>query len=239
MRMRLERGFVFLSAEEMTGADRMAVEACGIDVLSLMENAGLRTAELARDMLGGVDGKEICCLIGVGNNGGDGLVAARHLHNWGGRVRVVLGGAKGEIRDVPAKQLAAVEKIGVEIVGPDWDFLQREDLLIDALLGYGSKGDPREPLATLIAKANKSAIMTLAVDVPSGLNATSGEPGNPCVDADATLTFGFPKTGFLNPKATAVLGDLYLADISFPPKVYRFYSQETGIFHRRPIVKMW
>ncbi|MDG6938242.1 MAG: NAD(P)H-hydrate epimerase [Nitrososphaerota archaeon] len=237
--MRSERGFIFLSAVEMAGADRMAIETYGIDVLSLMENAGLRTAELAREMLGGaVGGKEVCCLVGRGNNGGDGLVAARHLHNWGARVRVVLGGAKETIRDTPGKQLAAAEKIGVETAGPDGDF-GKEELLIDALLGYGSKGDPREPLATLITKANQSSAKTLAVDVPSGLDGTSGEPGNPCVEADATLTFGFPKVGFLNPKAMAHLGDLYLADISFPPNVYRFYSQETGIFQRGPVVRMW
>ena len=237
--MRSERGFIFLSAGEMAEADRMAVEAYGIDVLSLMENAGLRAAELAREMLGGgVVGKEVCCLVGQGNNGGDGLVAVRHLYNWGARVRVVLGGAKEAIRDTPAKQLAAAENIGVETTGPDGDF-GKEELLIDALLGYGSKGNPREPLATLITRANESAAKTLAVDIPSGLDSTSGEPGDPCVEADTTLTFGFPKVGFLNPKATALLGDLYLADISFPPNIYRLYSQETGIFQKWPVVRMW
>ncbi|MDG6949096.1 MAG: NAD(P)H-hydrate epimerase [Nitrososphaerota archaeon] len=237
--MKSERGFTFLSAEEMAEADRMTIESYGIDVLSLMENAGLRTAEVARGMLGGeVSGKAVCCLVGRGNNGGDGLVAARHLHNWGACVRVLLGGTRGGMRDVPARQLVAVEKIGIETSGPDGD-IGEADLLVDALLGYASKGNPREHLATLITKATKSTAKTLAVDIPSGLDATSGEPGHPCIDADLTLTFGLPKTGFLNPKAKTLLGDLYLADISFPPEVYRYFSQENRLFSGGPVVRIW
>lgn len=235
--MRQERGLVFLSADEMAEADRMTIDAYGIDVLSLMENAGLRTAELARDILGGVSGRKVRCLVGRGNNGGDGLVAARHLHDWGARVRVVLADEKEKLRGIPARQLAIVEKIGVETTGPDGDL--KADLMIDALLGYGTRGDPREPLASLIARATRSKVRTLAVDLPSGLDATSGEPGNPCVRADVTLTFGFPKVGFLNPKARAFIGELYVADISFPPKVYRAFTQEDGGFGKRPVVRVW
>ncbi|MDG6993312.1 MAG: NAD(P)H-hydrate epimerase [Nitrososphaerota archaeon] len=237
--MRLEHGFAFLSAEEMAEADRMAIESCGIDVLSLMENAGLRTAEVAREMLGGeVLGKVVCCLVGRGNNGGDGLVAARHLYDWGASVRVMLGGSRKGVRDVPARQFAAAEKIGIETAGPEGD-IGEADLLVDALLGYGSRGDPREPVATLITKATKSAARTLAVDIPSGLDATSGEPGHPCIDADLTLTFGLPKVGFLNPKARTLLGDLYLADISLPPNVYTHFSQASSLFRVRPVVRVW
>ena len=237
--MKSELGFAFLSAEEMAKADSMAIESYGIDVLSLMENAGLRTAEVAREMLGGdVLGKAVCCLVGRGNNGGDGLVAARHLYDWGARVQVMLGGPREGVRDVPAKQLATVEKIGIEIAGPEGE-IGETDLLVDALLGYGSKGDPRGSIATLITKASRSVARTLAVDIPSGLDATSGEPGHPCIDADLTLTFGLPKVGFLNPKARGLLGDLYLADISLPPNVYTYFSQESSLFRTRPVVRIW
>ncbi len=237
--MRSEGGLVYLTAEEMAEADRVTVEEFGIDVLSLMENAGLRVAELARRMLGGtVSDRSVCCLVGRGNNGGDGLVAARHLHNWGARVSVAVGGEKAELRDVPAKQLAILEKMGIPIGGPGRDFGSVE-LLVDALLGYGSRGDPREPLAGLIRRANGSGIPILAADVPSGLDATTGEPGEPCIFAKATITFGLAKTGFLNPKGRRLVGELYLADISLPVQVYHRYSPRGGVFGKETLVRIW
>jgi len=230
---------VYLTAEEMGEADKAAIEEFGIDVLALMENAGSATAQLARRMLGNdVDGRRICCLVGKGNNGGDGLVAARRLQTWGGRVTVVLGGAKGDLRDVPAKQLAMADRLGIPVEGPGGDF-GRAELLVDALLGYGSRGNPREPVAGLIRRANGSGIPILAVDIPSGLDATTGGPGNPCVVAKATVTFGLPKTGFLNPRCREFVGELYLADISMPARIYAGYGQKPGIFGKDTLVRIW
>lgn len=237
--MKSEGGMVYLTAGEMTEADRMSIEEFGISVLTLMENAGWAVARLAREMLGGsVEGKEICCLVGKGNNGGDGLVAARCLRNWGADVLVVLGGGRGELRDVPAGQLAIVDRIGVRVTGPE-GVLGDSALLIDALLGYGAKGDPREPTAGLIRRANASGIPILAVDVPSGLDATSGAVGDPCILAEATVTFGLPKTGFLNPAARKPTGKLFVADISMPELVYRKYSQEKSVFAKDTLVRVW
>lgn len=206
----------------MAEADRISIEEYGINVLVLMENAGLAVATVARKMLGGTaSGRRVCCLVGKGNNGGDGLVAVRHLHNWGARVNVVLG-EKAELRDVPSKQLAIAEKMGIEVTESDVEF-ERAELLIDALLGCGSKGNPRDPVAELIRRANASGIPTLAVDIPSGLDATTGDPGDPCIVAKSTVTLGLPKTGFLNPKARGFVGELFVADISMPREVYFRY----------------
>ena len=237
--LRSEGEFVYLTAEEMTEVDRTAIEDFGIDVLSLMENAGVATASLARKLLGGdVSGRRVCCLVGRGNNGGDGLVAARHLHNWGAQATVVIGGERREMRDVPARQLAAVEKMGVRVSGPDGDF-DGAELVIDALLGYGARGNPRDPLGGLIRRANASGADVLAVDIPSGLDATTGDPGEPCIAANATVTFGLPKTGFLNPLARKFVGELYVADISLPGQVYRRFSQDQGIFGKDTLVRVW
>jgi NAD(P)H-hydrate epimerase len=237
--LKTEGGLAYLTAEEMAEADRASIEEFGVDVLSLMENAGLGVAKLARTMLGGaVRGRRISFLVGKGNNGGDGLVAARNLHNWGAEVSVVLGGAKGGVRDIPARQLGAVERMGVAIDGPEGKFSGAE-LLVDALLGYGSHGDPREPVAGLIRRANASGIPILAVDIPSGLDATGGEPADPCIRAKATVTFGLPKTGFLNPDARGFVGELYVADISMPQEVYRRFSQRRGIFGADTLVRVW
>jgi hydroxyethylthiazole kinase-like uncharacterized protein yjeF len=231
-------GLVYLTGEEMAEADRVAIEEFGIDVIVLMENAGLEVAVLARKMLGGnVGGRKVGVVAGKGNNGGDGLVAARHLRNWGAKVRVVLGAEKTDLRDVPAIQLKILEKMGVEVDGPAGEF-GKSDLIVDALLGYGSKGNPREPVAGLIQRVNSSGIPVLAVDVPSGLDATTGEPNEPCVVADATVTFGLLKTGFLNHESARFVGELYLADISLPESIYRKYGQKSEVFGTNTLLKV-
>ena len=237
--MKKEGGLVYLTAEEMAEADRMAIEDYGIDVIVLMENAGVAAARLARRMLGGdVQGKNVCCLVGRGNNGGDGLVAARHLSNWGVGVRVILAGGRSDLRDVPARQLAIVDKMGIPVVGPT-EGLADAHLVIDALLGYGSRGNPREPAAGLIREGNASKAPILAVDIPSGMDATSGEPGDPTIEARATVTFGLPKTGFLNPSARRYVGELYLADISMPERVYASHSVQSWLFAKDNLVRIW
>ncbi len=229
---------MYLTAEEMAEADRATIEDYGVDVLSLMENAGGAVALVARAMLGGrVSGKEVCLLSGKGNNGGDALVAARRLYGWGATPRVILGGAKSEVRDIPSRQLESVVRMEVPLGGPNTEF-GSPSLIVDGLLGYGSKGDPHGPVADLIRRANGSGAPILAVDIPSGLDATTGLPGDPCIAAKATVTFGFPKLGFLSEGARRVVGELYLADISFPPQVYQNYSQDPGIFAGDPIVRV-
>ena len=237
--MRKQGALAYLTAEEMAKADREAIEYYCIDVLALMENAGVATAQLSRKMLGGdVTGRSVYCLIGRGNNGGDGLVAARHLHNWGADVRVILAGERSDLRDVPARQMAIVDKMGIPVTGSETEFGDAH-LLVDALIGYGSRGSPREPVSGAITRANESKVPILAVDIPSGLDTTTGEPGEPTIAAKATVTFGLPKTGFLNPKARPYVGELYLADISMPDKIYAAYSVTTRLFSGESLVRIW
>jgi NAD(P)H-hydrate epimerase len=237
--LRSEGGLVYLTADEMAAADRAAIEDFGVDVLSLMENAGVGTARVARVMLGeSVAGKKVCCLVGKGNNGGDGLVAARHLSNWGAKVSVVVSGGKGELRDVPLKQLRIIEAMRIPFVEPSAG-MREADLIVDGLLGYGSRGDPREPVAGLIREANSSGVPILAVDIPSGLDATTGAPGDPCIEAKATATFGLPKTGFLNPKAKRFIGALYLVDISLPQGLYSGFAHGMDVFGQDTLVRVW
>ena len=236
--MKLHGGVMYLGAEEMAEADRASIEEFGIDVLLLMENAGRGVALLARRMLGGsAKGKRICCVAGKGNNGGDSLVAARHLSNWGADVSVMLGGERGDIRDIPLRQLEVLERMGVAVREPGDEFCEAE-LLVDGLLGYGSKGAPREPVARLIRRINASGVPVVAVDIPSGLDATTGEPNEPCVVAAATATFGFPKAGFLNPASRRFVGATDLVDISMPRGVYLRYSREGTDFGRDELVRI-
>jgi NAD(P)H-hydrate epimerase len=176
-------------------------------------------------------------VVGKGNNGGDALVAARHIHGWGATVKVVMGGARTELRDLPARQLGVIDRLSIAVVEPEKGF-EGSELIVDGLLGYGSKGPPREPVAGLIRQINSSGVPTLAVDVPSGLDATTGRPNEPCVVAKATLTLGFPKTGFLNPGSRRFVGELYLADISMPREVYVRYSKSGPDFGKDELIRI-
>jgi NAD(P)H-hydrate epimerase len=207
-----------LSTEQMKEVDRLMVEEFGIGLIQMMENAGRNLAELARRFSGGtVLGKSIIVLCGPGNNGGGGMVAARHLHNWGAQVQVVLIGDVTRLKEVPARHWKIVEKLRLNRITLD---LGPADLILDALLGYGARGDPRPPLSDWIERANASNVPILSLDSPSGLDTTTGEPGKPCVRAEATMTLALPKTGLLAPQAKHFVGKLYLADIGVPPELY-------------------
>jgi NAD(P)H-hydrate epimerase len=204
----------------MARVDQLMAEAYGITLLQMMENAGYHLAELTRRLLGGdVTGRRIIVLCGAGNNGGGGMVAARHLHNWGAPVQVQLAGEAPRLKDVPAHQWHTLRVLGLDSrVAPQ---LEQADLIIDALMGYGLAGDPRPEMAAWIEQINTARRPILALDAPSGLDTTTGVPGQPCVRATATLTLALPKTGLLADAARPFVGELHLADIGVPPELYQ------------------
>lgn len=117
--------------------------------------------------------------------------------------------------------------------------LSQADLILDALIGYGLTGNPRGAAAEWITWANGAGRPILALDAPSGLDATTGQPGQPCIRAAVTLTLALPKTGLLTPEARPLVGELYLADISVPPELYRRLGIEIGsLFNDDTIVRV-
>lgn len=235
----------------MAEVDRLMIEAYGIALIQMMENAGRNLAELARRMLGGrLTQRNIVVLCGAGNNGGGGLVAARHLHNRGAAVHVVgAGGARAgaspaptaptaaPLKEIPAHQWRILQTMGL-IAADDVD-LSHADLILDALIGYGLVGNPRGAAAKWIERANASGRPILALDAPSGLDTTTGRPGSPRIHATATLTLALPKTGLLAPEARPFVGELYLADVGVPPELYRRLGLEVGpIFAEDSILKL-
>jgi len=231
-------GIVYVTAEEMRRIDDVTIREFQVDVLMLMENAGRATATLAARMLQGTTiGKRVACLVGGGNNGGDGMVAARHLANWGADVKVIVGTTKDKMKDIPLEQLHILEKMGVPILSTEYA-LRDYELLIDGLIGYGLEGNPRDRIAMIIKDANASGRPILGLDLPSGMNATTGEAYDPCIKATTTLTLALPKTGFLAPGALPYVGDLYLADISIPRKVYQSFGQQNTLFPNDTLLKI-
>jgi len=166
------------------------------------------------------------------------MVAARHLHNMGAQVSVVLASDADKLKDVPAHQWAILRAIHLDCATFELD---ASALILDALLGYGSKGDPRPPIKNWIERANASGIPILSLDSPSGLDATTGEPGQPCIRAATTMTLALPKTGLLAPQAREFVGELYLADIGVPPELYASASLGKSIgpiFAKGPIIHL-
>lgn len=205
-----------VTAEQMREVDRIAMEEFGLGILQMMENAGRNLAENVMDMLGGTSG-EVTVLAGSGGNGGGGLCCARHLHNRGFRVWVVLSKEAAILSGAARNQLQILQSAGVQPVDPSQaeDVICRAQIVVDALIGYSLRGTPQGRAAELIDLCNQHAARVLSLDVPSGLDATTGEAPGPVVHPERTLTLALPKIGFQR-----VPGDLYLADIGIPPEVY-------------------
>jgi len=209
-----------VTTAQMAEVDRLMIETYSILLIQMMENTGRDLAEQARRMLDGrLTDRRIVVLCGTGNNGGGGMVAARHLHNRGAKVQAKLVADPARLTDVPAHQWNILKVM--RLTTEDDPDLAQADLIIDALIGYGLSGNPRGAVAEWIERANASGRPIVALDTPSGLNATTGQPGSPCIRATATLTLALPKTGLLTPQARPFVGELYLADIGVPPELYR------------------
>lgn len=226
-----------LTTEQMAQVDRLMIETYGITLEQMMENAGRSLAELARQRLGGqVKDERLSVLCGPGNNGGGGMVAARHLHNMGAHVSVHLVAEKPRLKAIPAHQWAILQTLQLDHTRFE---LESSTLILDAMLGYGASGDPRPPIKAWIERANGLNIPILSLDSPSGLDTTTGQPGQPCIRADATMTLALPKTGLLASQATGYVGKLYLADIGVPPELYRRMDIEVGpIFAEASIIRL-
>ena len=230
----------------MIEIDRLMIEEYGITLLQMMENAGRGLAALARYLLGGnAAGRKVVVLVGRGNNGGGGLVAARHLADAAAQVVVGLAVEPGALGGVPEHQRKALARMGVAgsecITAPAElpRLLEGVDLVLDALIGYSLRGAPRDPIASFIRAANSASAPRLALDLPSGLAGDRGVPLDPTIRADATLTLAWPKAGLLTNEARALVGDLYLADISVPAGVYRAVGVDpTTLFAHGPLVRV-
>ncbi len=214
-----------VTADQMREVDRLMVEKYGIQMVQMMENAGANLARLVRQMLkSAVLGKRVIVAAGKGGNGGGGLVAARHLSNWGARATVLVESGKVPA-GVSGLQFRALRHLPVETrTGDDalrWASHARADIVVDALIGYSLSGNPRGWASRMIRALNKRALPVVALDLPSGMDATTGALREPCIRATATLTLALPKTGLLRPGARGVVGSLYLADIGVPPALYR------------------
>jgi len=216
-----------LTAAEMRDVDRLTTERCKIPGLTLMENAGKGVADFIASRFPDFKRRPILVLCGKGNNGGDGFVAARYLLKMGAKVQAHLFGNSREVKGDAATNLTrwkkargklVIDKPGKRLGFPE---LACESIVIDALLGTGVRGPVEGRLAEAITAVNrrKSDCVVVAVDIPSGLLADTGQPPGPAIVADYTVTFTAPKPGLFLGSSPQRVGELLVSPIGSPPEL--------------------
>jgi len=211
-----------ITGEEMAELDR-AAERVGVPRLLLMENAG---ASVARRLVGRFGPCRVLVLAGTGNNGGDGMVAARHLRNLGCEVELVLVGDPSSIRTEEARVnwniCCSLKGVKTGIYSSLEDFKSKLDwaeVIVDAMLGTGVKGELREPFLSIVRELNRSGKKVVAVDTPTGLDPTTGRICGEAVRAIMTVTFHAPKCGFAGREEYT--GQVWVEDIGLPRELER------------------
>lgn len=233
----------YLTTAQMIEVDRLMVDVYGIQLIQMMENAGRHLAALARDRFldGDPKNKQVVVLAGSGGNGGGALASARNLHNWGTRVEVFMTRPVSELTGVVSQQASILQALDIELhTANDLNNDLAPDLIIDGIIGYNLQGPPRGSASEMIRWANNLDKPVLSLDVPSGLEASSGKMHSPAIRAKATMTLALPKTGLKSPP-DEIVGELYLADIGVPPGLYEQPSLGLlvgPIFHNCQIIRL-
>lgn len=233
-----------LTSQQMKEIDRKTIEEVGIIGPILMENAGLQIVKEIRARFPQIDKEKIVIVAGKGNNGGDGLVVARHLFNQGCDPQVLLLALKQELKGDAALNLGIAEKIGVKIneiaTLKEWEN-QKENLfqaalVVDAIFGTGLTKPAKGIYAAVIEDINRAKAFKIAVDIPSGLSSDTFQIVGPCVKADLTVTLAAPKIAHIFPPAEEYIGELVVADISIPPLLFDNDHLKLELMEKRNIL---
>lgn len=233
-----------LKAEEMKEIDRLASERYAIPSILLMENAGLRVVEFIKEL--GFEGRpqHVVVLCGRGNNGGDGLVIARHLLNAGVNVDIFLLGDSGKLTTDATTNYEILQRMNTQIIPlvqeQDLDklliSLLSADLIIDAIYGIGFRGSLGEFESQVVRAVNKSHAQVIAVDIPSGMEADTGRVHGEAIRADDTVTFALPKIGMVL-EGKEYVGAVRIADISIPQVLLSDKRWKTNLIDDKMIRK--
>jgi NAD(P)H-hydrate epimerase len=208
-----------LTRQQVRQIDRLAAERYHIPGEVLMENAAIAATNVATSMISSGDQGEILILCGGGNNGGDGLAIARHLHNREFKVKIFLTADPEKYANEAKTNWQIVQAMGLPISQPQPEAIARARaiLIVDAIFGTGLTQLPRDPFAQIAAALERIGAPVLAIDIPSGLDCDTGLPLGPtCIKANRTITFAAEKAGFANPQAREYLGEVTVGDIGCP-----------------------
>lgn len=217
-----------LNTAQMREADRRTIDELGVPSIDLMENAGQRVVETMTSLFDDLGSWRVAVLCGRGNNGGDGFVAARLLHEKGTAVRVFLLGASTDVRGDARVNLEALRRLGVTVTEvPDtaaWSdgrqAVFQTDVVVDAVFGTGLSRPLAGMWQAVADDVNATSIPVVSIDLPSGLSADSHVPIGPAIKAMVTVTLGAPKIPLVLFPAASYAGRLVIGDIGIPPEVF-------------------
>jgi len=230
-----------LTLEQQQEGARLARDTYHILPEQQAENGGRAVALLAKQLLqGDLLDRPIVVLAGCGENGALGLIAARHLLNWGAWVQLVLVQPPEDECAALAQPLASLQAIGAPLAWAEegWE-LPPADLIIDALHDATNTAEPHGKLREWIQLANSSIAPIVSVDLPCGVDVTTGKLHTPHIQATATVAFALPKTVFYHEAVRLACGELYLADLGIPPQLFSTFGWEVPpIFARDSLVKL-
>ena len=204
-----------LTREQVREIDRRAFEEYHVPGVVLMENAARAVTDVAAQMLSRTADPRVLILCGGGNNGGDGLAVARHLHNRGVATTLFLITDPAKYRGDALINWKIADAMRIPRLEAFDEVMRREyDLYVDAMFGTGLTDPPRDPAPAIIQHIQRETV--LAVDLPSGMDCDTGEPFGACVRAKRTVTFVAEKAGFANPASKAFTGEIIVGDIGCP-----------------------
>ena len=222
-----EKQYNVMTRQQARDFDSWAINAIGIPGVVLMENAGRSCAELVKEKLNHIAKPKVCIFCGVGNNGGDGYVIARHLINCDYQVCTVIIGEPGKIKGDAKINLDVLCSMNqkIEHITPDEEnienqvlkFASNANMIIDAIFGTGLSGPVKGGYSDIIKTINTLECPVLAIDIPSGLDCDTGQCLGQTIIADYTVTFGALKKGFLSEQANKYTGQIYIASIGINP----------------------
>ncbi len=216
-----------LNAAQMREADRQTIDEIGIPSMVLMENAGRQVVAALEAAYDDLQDRHVAVLCGPGNNGGDGFVVARTLHQRGVDVSIFVLVATSAIKGDARQNVEILGRLGLTVVEiadeQAWELHFSEisacDLIVDAIFGTGLRGPVAGMLETVVADINGSGIPVTAIDLPTGLSADRAEPLGDCIRAGLTVTLAAPKLPLVLPPGESQAGNIVVADIGIPPEV--------------------
>lgn len=226
-----------VTAKQMRAMDEYTIDHIGMPEMVLMENAGREASMEAIKM----NLHSWLILVGKGNNGGDGLVMARYLKEAGHQVMIVYAIKPSLMEGTAANQRDMIERLNI----PSMVYVKNTlnwhsyDGVIDALLGTGSQGPPREPYASLIEETNQSGLPVISVDIPSGLDADSGFVHTPCINASVTVALAFMKRGHVLHPGVDVCGKIVVKSIGIPLDLADIYGGRTYFMTSELLKSRW
>ena len=222
-----------LTARQIQRLDQIAIHKIGIPSIALMVNAGRSVAQEVLRQFKKISQKRVSIVCGLGNNAGDGFVCARHLINQNIKTKIFVIGNPAQLKEDARTNYQILRNLGIAIHSIDSnrssqildDDLKKFKIIVDAIFGVGLNRDIEDPFKSVIEKINSSKARVISVDVPSGLDATTGKIHGVCVRAKTTVTFSFLKKGFFINQGPRYVGKIVVEDIGIPTR--------SMVYHRR------